>query len=86
MELMRYHEELLLGYRPALVLNEGRKWMDLLVVDHGRLRILKRSLDEKKYMTPLVTNERKAKASIRRLARKKGTSKRIREAVKECVA
>ncbi len=83
MKLMRYRGELLDGCRPALVIYEGRKWMDLLVVDHGRLRILKRSLDEKKHLTPLVTNERKAKASIRRLARKKGTSKRIREYLKE---
>lgn len=85
MKLHRYREELLAGCRPAIILSEGRKWMEVLVVDAGRLKVVKRSLDEKKYMTPLQTNERKAKASIRRLARKPGTSSKIRKAVREVV-
>lgn len=83
MELMRYREELLKGARPALVVAEGRKWMKVLVVDHGRLRVVRRPLTEKAHMTPLRTNERKALASLRRLARRRGTSRTIREAVKE---
>jgi len=81
MELKRYHEELLKGARPALVVNEGRKWMQVLVVDKGRLKMLRRPTTEKAFMTPLATNERKAKASLRRLARKRGTSRNIRAAI-----
>ena len=34
MDLMRYREEYG-GARPALIMNQGRKWMTLLVVDNG---------------------------------------------------
>jgi len=83
MELLRYHEELLKGFRPALVVAEGRKWMKVLVVDSGKLRIVRRPLTEKAFMSPMKTNERKALASLRRLARKRGTSRTVRDAVKE---
>lgn len=83
MELLRYREELLKGARPAIVVAEGRKWMKVLIVDSGKLRVVRRPLTEKAHMTPLQTNERKARASLRRLARKRGTPRVIREFVKE---
>jgi hypothetical protein len=84
MELMRYREEYG-GARPVLVIGEGRKWMQILMVDDGRLRIRKLPIEEQRYMAPLTTNERKARASFRRLARKPGTSRKIRQAIKESV-
>lgn len=85
MQLQRYREELLKGARPALVINEGRKWMQVLVVEKGGLKMVRRPITEKQHMTPLPTNERKAKASWRRMARKPGTSRKIRQAVQEAV-
>lgn len=85
MELQRYREQLLLGARPALVMSEGRKWMDVLVIDKGKLHKIRRLLTEKQFMTPLATNERKAKASLRRMARKSGTSRVIRNYLKEAL-
>lgn len=82
MQLMRYQEELLTGFRPALIASEGRKWMKLVVIDKGRLRMIRRPMTEQQHMTPMSMN-RKSKASLRRLARKKGTSRAIRAAIKE---
>jgi len=82
MELMRYQEELLTGFRPALVASEGRKWMKVVVIDKGQLKMVRRPMTEQQYMTPMSMN-RKERASLRRLARKRGTSRAIRAAVKE---
>ena len=82
MELMRYQEPLLGGFRCALVASEGRKWMQVVVVNGGRLQMIKRPLTEKAFMVPTAWN-RKSKASMRRLARKSGTAAKIRAAVKE---
>lgn len=82
MELQRYQEPLLKGFRAALVAKEGRKWMSVVVVDGGNLKMIRRPLSEKDHMVPVAWN-RKSKASMRRLARKKGTARTIREAVKE---
>ena len=82
MELQRYQEPLLGGFRAALVAKEGRKWMSVVVVDGGKLRMIRRPLSEKDHMAPVAWN-RKSKASMRRLARIKGTSRTIRAAVKE---
>ena len=81
MELVRYREELLKGVRPALIVKEGRKWMQLAVIDQGKLRMTKRPMTDRQYMTPLELN-RKTKASLRRLARKRGTSRTVRAAIK----
>ena len=82
MELQRYQEALLGGFRSALVAKEGRKWMSVVVVESGRLKMIRRPLTEKDHMTPVAWN-RKPKASMRRLARKRGTSRDIRAAIKE---
>lgn len=82
MELQSYQQPLLGGFRAALVAKEGRKWMSLVVVDGGNLKMIRRPLSEKDHMTPVAWNS-KSKASIRRLARKKGTTPAIRAAVKE---
>ncbi|MHC4413281.1 MAG: hypothetical protein ACYSW6_10010 [Planctomycetota bacterium] len=85
MELLTYRDTDNLA-RVALIANEGRKWMSVLIVKDGGLKIVRRELGEKKYMAPCATNERKAKASIRRLARKAGTPRKIRNTVKEVLA
>jgi len=85
MELLTYRDTDNLA-RVALITKEGRKWMNVLIVKDGRLKMVRRELGEKKFMTPCATNTRKAKASIRRLARKRGTSRRIKTAVKEATA
>ncbi len=69
----------------ALVVKEAHKWMTVLVVDGGRLRLVRELVTEKQYMVPALTNERKALASLRRLARKRGTSRAIRTAIAELV-
>ncbi len=81
--LHRYHTEQ--GMVTALIVSEARKWMTVLVVDHGRLRLIREPVTEKQYMVPAQTNERKAKASLRRLARKRGTSRKIRAAIADLV-
>jgi len=43
-------------------------------------------LTEKQHMTPLATNERKAKASFRRMAKRRGTPRKVREFLKEALA
>ena len=83
MNLQRYHTEQ--GMVTALVVKEAHKWMTILVVDGGRLRLVREPVTEKQYMTPAQTNERKAKASLRRLARKRGTSRAIRTAIADLV-
>ncbi len=83
MQLQRYHTEQ--GMVTALVVKEAHKWMTILVVDGGRLRLIREPVTERQYMTPAQTNERKAKASLRRLARKRGTSRAIRTAVADLV-
>ena len=80
MSLQMYHDEDN-RQRTALIVKEGRKWMSLLIVRSGRLVIIRRPLTDQRYMTPVLGNERKAKASIRRLARKRGTSRTIRRAL-----
>ena len=82
MELMRYQEPLLGGFRSALVASEGRKWMQVVVVDAGKLKMIRRPLTEKAFMVPMAWN-RKNKASMRQLARKRGTAAKVRAAVKE---
>ena len=79
MQLQRYHDQT--GFRTALVIKEGRKWMNVLVIKEGQLQIIRRLLSEQRYMDPIQTNERKAKASLRRLARKRGTSRKIRAVI-----
>ena len=80
MELQRYQGPMLDGFRTALVAKEGRKWMQIVVVEAGHLKMIKRPLTDKDHMTPIAWN-RKSKASMRRLARKRGTPRTVRAAV-----
>jgi hypothetical protein len=82
MELMRYREEYG-GARPALIMKQGRKWMTLLVVDNGRLKTKRVAATDAQYLSPIPTNYRKARASWRRMAKKKGTSRAVRNYLKE---
>ena len=79
MNLQRYRTDE--GCQTALIVETARKWMRVLVVDAGRLRIIRAPVSDQQHMTPLQTNQRKAIASLRRLARKRGTSRKIRAAV-----
>ncbi len=79
MQLQRYHDGH--QFRSALIAKEGRKWMQVLVISGGRLKMLRKPLTDLNYMSPERTNERKARASLRRLARKRGTARDIRAAV-----
>ena len=83
LQLQRYHTDR--GMVTALIVSEAHKWMTILVVDGGRLRLIREPVTERQYMVPAETNERKAKASLRRLARKRGTSRKIRAAIAELV-
>lgn len=80
MSLQSYHDEDN-RQRTALIVKEGRKWMSLLIVRGGRLEMIQRPLTDQRYMTPAPGNQRKAAASMRRLARKRGTSRKIRRAL-----
>ncbi len=68
--------------RTALIIKQGHKWMTVLLVRAGRLTLVRRPLTDEQYMTPLVGNYRKATASVRRLARKPGTPRKVRDAVR----
>ena len=83
MNLCRYRTEH--SAITALVVTTARKWMTVLVVDGGRLRLIRRPVTDQHHMTPLATNTRRAMATYRRLARKRGTSRKIRAAVAELV-
>ncbi len=81
MELQRYQDQDN-KYRTAMVTKEGRVWMQVLMVNEGALKIVKRPMTDRRHMIPLPWNK-KNKASLRRLARKRGTSRAVRAAVKE---
>lgn len=82
MELQRYQGPALDGFCTALIAREGRKWMQVVVVNGGRLKMIRRPLTDKDHMTPIAWT-RKSKASMRRLARKAGTARTVRAAIKE---
>ncbi len=65
-------------YRTAIIVSKGRKWMKVLVVEAGKLKIVRRPLSDMSYMTSEITNQRKSKATLRRMARRRGTAKAIR--------
>ena len=64
--------------RIAMVVKTGRKWMQVLVIDSGRLRMVKRPLSDLDYMERIEAS-RKTTASLRRLARQHGTARNIRD-------
>lgn len=87
MSLQNYHDEDN-RQRVALIVKESRKWMTLLVVECDKtlgpgLVMVRRPLTDQRYMTPLQGSDHKAKASMRRLARRRGTSRKIRDALRE---
>ncbi len=80
MELQTYHDQRQI--RTAMITKEGRKWMNVLVIDGGSLKIVKRPMADRQKMATIPWT-RKNKASLRRLARRRGTSRAVRAAVKE---
>ena len=87
MDLMRFRDQqktrghVVEQFRTALVVEKGRKWMTLLVIREGRLALIRRLLSDQRYMDPIQCNQRRAKASLRRLGRKRGTHRKIRQAL-----
>ena len=88
MNLLRYYDKrttsegMRCEFRTALIVKEHRKWMVLLVVDAGRLKLVRRRVTEQRHMADISCNERKAKATLRRLARLRGTPRDVRDAVR----
>lgn len=76
LDLKRYRDSR--QTRVALIVSTGRKWMKVLVVEAGQLKIVRRPLTDLSYMTSMSANQRKVKASLRRLARKRGTARPVR--------
>tara|TARA_R110000823_G_scaffold178830_1_gene311258 strand:- start:16 stop:327 length:312 start_codon:yes stop_codon:yes gene_type:complete len=64
--------------RTAIIVSTGRKWMKVLVVEAGKLKIVRRPLSDLSYMTSAIINQRKEKATLRRMARRRGTAKAVR--------
>ena len=64
--------------RTAIIVSTGSKWMKVLVVEAGRLKIVRRPLSDMSYMTSAITDQRKSKATLRRMARRRGTAKAVR--------
>ena len=87
MKLMRYRDQqkirghVIEQYRTALIVEKGHKWMTLLVIRRGRLELIRRLLSDQRYMAPIQCNQRRAKAHLRRLGRKRGTHRKIRQAL-----
>ena len=84
---MRYHDGQ--QFRTAFIVSRARKWMSLLLIEDGTLIVRKAPLDVERTMTEIDAGARQARkmcCSLRRLAKKKGTSKKAREAVQEIVA
>ena len=69
--------------RSALIVSTGRKWMKVLVVEAGKLKIVRRRLSDMKYMESMEIKQRKTKATLRRMARRRGTSRAGRTFVRE---
>ena len=74
--------------RCAVVLSVARKWMRICVIEAGRLRVMRVPITEREHLREPDRGARQIKkenASLRRLARKKGVSKRVREEITEAL-
>ena len=77
--------------RTVFIVREMRKNVEVLMLDSS-VKLVVRSMPKHMIVTHMrdidygVRQERKMKASLRRLAKKKGTSKKAREAVKVVVS
>lgn len=69
--------------RTAIVLDRGRKWMHVALVEGDGYRKAKLPLTEERYMVPL-TMTRKTRAAINRIA-KRTTNRALRKLVLEAV-
>lgn len=75
------------GVQVAFVLREMRKWAEVLIINPlGLLQVKRIHLLELDYMTDIsfgARQERVMKQTLRRLARKKGTTRKARAALQE---
>ena len=75
------------GSQIAFILREMRKYAEILIINPlGLLQIKKVHLIELDYMTDInygARQERAMKTTLRRLARKKGTTRKARAALQE---
>lgn len=79
-----YHDET--GQRTAVILSKARKWMRVALIDAGRIKVKKMPISEERFMQEMdlgKAQRRKSFASLRRLARKKGTPTKLRNEITE---
>ena len=72
-------------FRTALIVKQNRKWMQLLVIEGGRLKLINRLMTEQRHMTDIACDDRRVKASLRRLARLRGTPRTVRDALQNAL-
>jgi|Cruoilmetagenom7_1024161.scaffolds.fasta_scaffold03732_6 hypothetical protein len=74
--------------RCAVVLSVARKWMRIGVVEAGKIKVKRVPITERKYFRVPDRGKRqirKENASLRRMARQKGVSKKVREEITEAL-
>ena len=75
-------------HRCAVVLSVARKWMRIGVVEAGRIKVMRVPITEREHFREPDRGKRQIKkenASLRRLARKKGVSKKVRDEITEAI-
>ena len=74
--------------RCALVLSVARKWMRIGVIEGGKLKVMRVPITEREHFREPdrgKTQIRKQNASMRRLAKQKGVSGKVRKEVMEAL-
>ena len=85
--IYQYHDERN-RVRCAVVLSVARKWMRIGVVEAGRIKVMRVPITEREHFREPDRGKRQIKkenASLRRLARKKGVSKKVRDEITEAL-
>ena len=74
--------------RVAVVLSVARKWMRIGVIEGGKLKVMRVPITEREYFSEQdrgAQRVRKENASLRRLAKQKGVSGKVRKEVMEAL-
>lgn len=85
--IYRYHDENNRA-RCAVVLSVARKYMRIGVIEAGRLKVTKVPITEREYFSEFDMSagaRRKSNASLRKLAKQKGVSGKVRKEVTEAL-
>jgi hypothetical protein len=75
-------------HRSAVILSSARKWMRIAVIEAGDIKVMRVPITERDYFTEPDIGERrlrKQNASLKRIARKKGVSGKVREEIKAAI-